>query len=169
LGISQMINKEKLKEAIEAYLEGSDKFLVDLRVNPRNNRIQVSLDGDSGVAIKDCALLSRHIESVFDREEEDFELEVSSVGVGTPLTMTRQYRVNVGRLIQLQLADDRKVRGKLLEVSEDGIRIEPETKTRGKKKKDPDTDPENVLGFAFADIVEAKIQPSYKQEEKTND
>lgn len=162
MGISQMIDREKLKEAIESYLEGSDKFLVDLRVNPRNNRILVSLDGDSGVAIKDCALLSRHIESVFDREEEDFELEVSSVGVGTPLTMVRQYRLNVGRLIQLQLADDRKVRGKLVEVHENGIRIEPENKKKGKKKKDPETDPENTLNFMFRDIVEAKIQPSYK-------
>jgi ribosome maturation factor RimP len=168
LGTTRMINREKLKDVIEAYLEGGDKFLVDLRVNPRNNRIQVSLDGDSGVAIKDCALLSKHIESVFDREEEDYELEVSSVGVGTPLTMIRQYRLNVGRLIQLLFADDRKVRGKLVEVRDDGITIEPESKKKGKKKKDPDTDPDNLLRFGFADFVEAKIQPSYK-EGKTND
>lgn len=159
---AEMIDKEKLKETIEACLEGSDKFLVDLRVNPRNGKILVLIDGDSGVAIKDCAGLSRHIESVFDREQEDYELEVSSAGIGTPLTMIRQYRLNAGRLIQVQLKDGKKVKGKMTEVLENGIRIEPESPKKGKKKKNPDTDPESLMTILFTDILEAKIQPSYK-------
>jgi ribosome maturation factor RimP len=161
LGITEMINREKLAETIQEHLEGSDKFLVDLKVNPRNNKILVLLDGDTGVSIKDCVKLSRHIESVFDRDQEDYDLEVSSAGIGTPLTMTRQYRLNLGRLIQLQLADDRKIRGKLAEILDNGIRIEPESPKKGKKKKNPDTDPENLITVLFTDILEAKIQPSY--------
>lgn len=157
-----MINKDKITEIINEYLSDSDKFLVQARVNPRNNKVMVFLDGDSGVAISDCAKLSRHIESFFDREEEDFELEVSSVGVGTPLTMVRQYRNNIGRLIQLTGPDDTKLRGKLVEVLRDGIQIEEEIPKKGKRKKEPDTDKEKLCFVPFADIREAKIQPSYK-------
>jgi ribosome maturation factor RimP len=37
------------------------------------------------VALQDCIDVSRAIESNLDREEQDFSLEVASVGVGSPL------------------------------------------------------------------------------------
>lgn len=155
-----MIDKAQLTERIHAYLEGSDKFLVDIRVSTRN-KVSIAIDGDKGVNIADCAQLSKHIESLFDRDKEDYELEVSSVGVGTPLTLIRQYRVNLGRLIAVFFPDDTKVKGKLTEVLDNGIRVEKEIAIKGKRKKNPDTDKDNVVFIAFDDIKEAKILPAY--------
>ena len=155
-----MIDKTRLSESIEAFLEGSDKFLVELRVSVRN-KITVAIDGDQGVHIADCAALSKHIESVLNRDEEDFELEVSSVGVGTPLRLLRQYQNNMGRLILILFLDDTKLKGKLVEVSDKGINIEKEIEKKGKKKKNPDTDKDHVVFIPYNEIKEAKILPAY--------
>ena len=64
-----MIEKIKILELVNGALEGSDKFLVNLKITP-DNRIFVDIDGDNGVNIDDCIALSRAIESQLDREEE---------------------------------------------------------------------------------------------------
>ncbi len=155
-----MIDKEKIASIVDAYLADTDKFLVDIRVST-TNRVSVSIDGDQGVTIADCAALSRHIESCLDRDQEDFELQVSSVGVGTPLTMTRQFRNNTNRLVSLLLTEDRKLRGKLVEVSDKGIKIEKEIVKKGKKQKNLATDQNDILFVPFSDIEETKILPYY--------
>ena len=160
LGIGDMIDKDKIASVVDAYLANSDKFLVDIKVST-TNRVSVSIDGDQGVTIADCAALSRHIESCLDRDREDFELLVSSVGVGTPLTMTRQFRNNINRLVSLMLTEDRTVRGKLVEVSDEGIKIEKEIMKKGKKQKNLVTDQNDILFVPFSDIHETKILPYY--------
>jgi ribosome maturation factor RimP len=39
------------------------------------------------------------MDSNLDREEQDYSLEVASVGVGFPLKLTRQYKKNIGRTL----------------------------------------------------------------------
>jgi ribosome maturation factor RimP len=51
----------------------------------------VTLDGDNGVALQDCIDVSKFMDSNLDREEQDYSLEVASVGVGS-LKLTRQYK-----------------------------------------------------------------------------
>lgn len=155
-----MINKDNIADIVHAYLAGGDLFLVSVRVSTRN-KVMVFIDGDHGVTISDCAGLSRHIEGTLDREKEDFELDVSSVGVGTPLTMTRQYKNNIGRLVSIALMDDTKLRGKLIGVDENGLRIEKEIKAKGKKKKNPDTDKDDVAFVGFDNMAEVKVLPQY--------
>ena len=86
-----MIEKIKILEIVNNALDGSEKFLVNLKITP-DNRIYVDIDGDNGITIDDCIELSRAIEGQLDREEEDFELTVSSAGADQPLKLTRQYR-----------------------------------------------------------------------------
>lgn len=155
-----MIDRDKLTDTINDFLLNSDKFVVEVKVSSRN-KVSVFIDGDNGVAISDCVALSRHIESKLDREMEDFELEVSSVGLGSPLILGRQYRNNIGRFITVFFHDDTKVRGKLVDVSEDAIRIEKEVVKKGKKQKNIVTSPDDIMEIAFPDIREAKIMPAY--------
>ncbi len=158
-----MISKEHLTTIVEAYLEGSDQFLVEVRVTP-SNKLMVFLDGDSGVSIGDCSRLSRHIEAALDREAEDFELEVSSVGVGYPLQLIRQYRNNIGRRLMVVNHEGEKVKGRLAEVSEDGIMLEKDKPPKGpKQKKEPDTDKDARLFIPLKDVVEAKVQVSFNR------
>ena len=72
-----MIDKEKVQSIVNQELEGTDLFLVDLKIG-KDNKISVFIDGDNGVTIQNCIDLSRKIESNFDREVEDFELSVFS-------------------------------------------------------------------------------------------
>jgi ribosome maturation factor RimP len=156
-----MIDQKRIEDIVNEYLEGTDKFLVSVSVRP-GNRVQVLLDGEKGILVVDCALLSKHIESFFDRDREDFEMEVSSVGVGSPLKLKRQYQINIGRNIMVMGHDLRKTRGKLLETSQDGIKIEKEA--AGKKKKKDEAEEDRFVFFAFNEIKEAKIQVSFSKD-----
>jgi ribosome maturation factor RimP len=75
-----------LKLTNESLKENPSLFLIDLAISG-NNVIKIHIDGDSGVKLNDCILISRFLEKNLDREENDFSLEVSSVGVERPLTL----------------------------------------------------------------------------------
>jgi ribosome maturation factor RimP len=135
-------------------LEGTDKFVVEVLVKP-GNRIYVFIDGDHGVTIEDCVRLSRFIESQLDRENEDFELNVSSSGADQPIRLPRQYPKNVGRSLHVKLADDQEVTGKLTAVDPSGIILDIPA---DKKKKIQ----EHSRTIAFELIREAKVIISFK-------
>ncbi len=150
-----MFNKKKVTNIIEDYFVDSDKFLVDVKITPQN-KIMVFIDGDKGVTISDCADLSKYIEKLFDREKEDFELEVSSAGIGKPLMVHRQYVKNIGRKIAVRTFDNEKIIGELKNVDENGLEIELIDSKAGKKKN---AVKENRSKFiSFNDIKEAKIK-----------
>ncbi|MCM0664818.1 MULTISPECIES: ribosome assembly cofactor RimP [Flavobacterium] len=112
-----MTFKEKVNGLItEALLEKPSVFLVDLAVSD-SFKISVGLDGDNGVALQDCIDISRAIENNLDREEQDFSLEVASVGVGTPLKMVRQYKKNVGRTL-IVTTNTEKIEAELVEAND---------------------------------------------------
>lgn len=158
-----MIEKVRIAVIVEEHLKDSDLFLVEVKVSGRN-KIMVFLDGDKGVPISSCVEVSRYIESQLDRDVEDFELEVSSVGVDTPLTMTRQFVKNVGREIVYTNAEGKKMKAKLIEASEVGITVEKEISKKNKKKKEEAEDP--VQKLSFDDIKDVKVQVSFKSSDK---
>lgn len=144
-----MIDKEKVQSVVSQELEGTDLFLVDLKIG-KDNKISVFIDGDNGVTIQNCIDLSRKIESNFDREVEDFELSVFSSGVGEPLKLNRQYKKNIGRNIEVITNEEgEKVVGELLMVDEEKIVV----KVQPKKKKDPIVEKEILID----NIKESKI------------
>lgn len=112
-----MTFKEKVNELItEVLLEKPSIFLIDLAISD-SFKISVGLDGDNGVALQDCIDISRAIENNLDREEQDFSLEVASVGVGSPLKMTRQYKKNVGRTLIVTTKTE-KIEAELVEAND---------------------------------------------------
>lgn len=117
-----MIEKIKILELVNNALEGSDKFLVNLKITP-DNRIYVDIDGDNGVTIDDCIELSRAIEGQLDRDEEDFALDVSSAGADAPLKLTRQLVKNIGREVDVVMFDGEKLTGELTAADEASITI----------------------------------------------
>jgi ribosome maturation factor RimP len=62
----------------------------------------------------------------------NFSLEVSSAGIEEPLKMIRQYKKNIGRLVEVVLNDETRYEGKLISVEDSAIQIEY---TEGKNKK----------------------------------
>ena len=149
----------EIVKTVEGLVEGllaaeQEYFLVDVRIKPTNN-VKVYIDGDQGISIEKCVRYNR---ALYKKLEEgglfpngDFSLEVSSPGLDEPLKLHRQYKKNIGRLVDLVLQDGSKIGGRLLEVSEDGIIVE-ETRGRNKKKE--------VINhtFLFDNIKTTKIQ-----------
>ena len=112
--------QDLLSLALEQY---PNIFLVDLKIS-NDKSINVILDGDKEVNIKDCINISRAIEFDLDRDEEDFSLEVASAGVGSPLKFPRQYRKNLGRKLEVISSDGFKFIGELTHVKEDAIELQ---------------------------------------------
>ena len=134
-----MIQKESIYELISKLLdENRDVFVVSLEVSPKN-KITLLIDSLSGLKVDDCVKFSRAVEFGLDREKEDFELEVSSPGIGSPFKVHQQYLKNVGRDVEVILKDGTTLKGKLAEVSDSEfsldaeIRIKAENKPRKKK------------------------------------
>ncbi len=130
-----MIEKNKIQELVEQWLEGKDYFLVDIAISS-DNKIVVEIDHADGVWIEDCVALSRYIEDHLNRDEEDFELEVGSAGLGQPFKVEQQYRNFIGKEVEVLTADGKKVKGLLKSV--DGrdfiVTVKEKVKVEGKKR-----------------------------------
>lgn len=111
-----MIDKTLLINTVKEALEGTDMFFVDARVTP-SNEITVEIDSASGVDIDTCAAITRKIESVFDRDVEDYELEVGSAGLTSPFKVYGQYAKNIGNDVEVLTRDGRKIKGVLAAVA----------------------------------------------------
>ena len=142
-----MIEKIKILELVGNALEGSDKFLVNLKITP-DNRIFVDIDGDNGVNIDDCIELSRAIEGQLDRDEEDFELNVGSAGADMPLKLPRQYRRHIGRDLEVTTFDGEHLEAELTAADDEGITL----RTHATKKV-----PSEENRLAYKDIKVAKV------------
>ncbi len=136
-------------------------FLVDLRIKPTNN-VKVFLDGDSGITIEKCVQVNRKLYRKIEESaiypDGDFSLEVSSAGLDEPLKLMRQYKKNIGRLVEIQLQDGTQKEGQLKDVSEEGIVLEvssgkPSNGKLPSKKKEISSQ-----SFLFNNIKSTKIQ-----------
>jgi ribosome maturation factor RimP len=113
-----VINVKKIRQLAEDFLEGSPGFIVDVKV-ASGNVIRIALENDDRTSITDCVELSRHIEGSFDREEEDFSLDVGSPGLDQPLKVLRQYLKIIGKQIAVNPIDGKKIEGELVSVEEE--------------------------------------------------
>lgn len=130
-----MIDKNVVKSLVEEWLDGKEYFLVDIEISP-DNRIVVEIDHAEGVWIEDCVELSRFIEDRLNRDEEDFELEVGSAGLGQPFKVPQQYINFVGEPVEVLDADGVKVKGTLksVEGNDFTVTVSEKVKVEGKKR-----------------------------------
>jgi ribosome maturation factor RimP len=154
-----MIDKNLVQETVEEHLKG-DEFVVDVTVSS-GNKIMVLLDADNGITIERCVAISRAIEQSIDREEEDFELEVSSAGLSESLRLPRQYKKNVGRSLEVVKADGQKLVGLLLDANDEAFTLEVESlvKLEEKKRKQKVINQHTLL---YADVKSALVVISFR-------
>ena len=120
----EMNFNRKVEDLLSLALEQHPKiFLVDLKISA-DKSIKVILDSDEEVNLKDCINISRTIEFAFNRDDQDFSLEVASAGVGSPLKFPRQYRKNIGRKMEVISTKGLKFEGELTDVKEDAIELQ---------------------------------------------
>ena len=95
-----MIDKNVVRSLVEEWLKDKEYFLVDVEISP-DDKIVVEIDHADGVWIEDCVQLSRYIEERLSRDEEDYELEVGSAGLGQPFKVEQQYVNYVGKEVEV--------------------------------------------------------------------
>lgn len=131
-----MIEKKIVESLVEEWLTDKEYFLVDVEVTP-DDRIVVEIDHAEGVWIDDCVSLSRFIEDHLDRDEEDYELEVGSAGIGQPFKVEQQYINNIGKQVEVLAADGKKYKGELTAVDGRSFTVKTQEKQTVEGKKRP--------------------------------
>jgi len=154
-----MITIDSIKKLTDSKIAEGTNFIVDIAIK-QGNKITVLLDNDNGVSIKDCVEMSRHIESNLDREKDDFELNVMSPGLTEPFKILRQYQKNVGKQIDVLTKEGKKLSGKLLFATEEGIELESKVKEKVESKKGKQLIINNIK-LTFNQIKETKIVISF--------
>ena len=131
-----MIDKNVVRNLVEEWLQDKEYFLVDVEISP-DDRIVVEIDHADGVWIEDCVELSRYIEDRLDRDEEDYELEVGSAGLGQPFKVPQQYVNFIGKNVEVLDSDGKKDKGVLKSVDGNDFTVTVAEKVKQEGKKRP--------------------------------
>jgi ribosome maturation factor RimP len=134
--------KQRTLEIVQEYLP-DDHFVVDISFKPayKTQKLSIILDGDQGVSIDTCSMISRKVGYFLEQENaiaEAYQLEVSSPGLDAPFTNLRQYKKNIGREVKIVLPEKVVKKGILEEVMDDETILFHEVLTpadKGRKAK----------------------------------
>ena len=94
---------------------GEGAYFIDVTVkgSERHRKIEVLLDADDGIRIHQCAYLSRRLRERFEGDDEllelvgeNFDLVVSSPGLGEPIVLPRQYIRHIGKFMRVTYSDE---------------------------------------------------------------
>ena len=153
--------KQKIEEFLQPLLENDKYFVVDIKVSLSrlNSKVTVLVDSDEGIRIDECTEISRKLGKELDEiMPEKYTLEVSSPGIDTPLKSERMYRKNIGRDLKVVLKEGKELKGKLEDLTAEGIVLIEDKKRTGKAKNDPII----PLNISFEEIKEAQVIISFK-------
>ncbi len=127
------MQESQLRDLVVPILAESGLELDDLDVTPVGRRwlVRITVDGDGpmgrGPLLDDIAAASQRISEALDTSpavgDAPFTLEVTSRGVGKPLTQPKHYRRSLGRLVRLWLPDG-EVEGRIRGVDEETVLVE---------------------------------------------
>lgn len=162
-----MIETEIKKFVLEKLEEPGfeDFYLLEVKYNPANKKVEVFLDSDSGMSLGVTSKINRFLQNKIDDMGllgEKYILDVSSPGIGKPLKLHRQYVKNIGRFMEITYTEnERNVRQKgiLTKVKEEGIIIQYDVKEKIKKKNVTRTVEQEI---AFSIISKAVVKVSFK-------
>ena len=155
-----MVEKKTVCQIVDEWLDGKEYFLVEVAISP-DDKIVVEIDHKEGVWIEDCVELSRYIESKLNREDEDYELEVGSAGIGQPFKVLQQYTNHIGKEVEVLRKDERKLCGVLKAADEQHFTVTVEKKVKPEGAKRPQLVQEDEM-LAYDEIKYTKYLISFK-------
>jgi ribosome maturation factor RimP len=147
-----MLQEKEIRKLAELVLKDSGLFLVDVNVR-KGNYIRVLIESIDGVNLEDCARINRLLEARLNRDQEDFELEVSSPGLNTPFKVFKQYLKNINKDVDVVMKDGMKISGKLVQVDNDGLTLDIDDQSKKDENKEKI---DGLKCLLFSDIKSTK-------------
>jgi ribosome maturation factor RimP len=120
---------ERVERALSPVVSGQGFDLEAVEVQPAGRRrlVRVLVDRDGGVTLDHIAsltsLLSHELDATDAMGEQPYVLEVSSPGVGRPLTLPRHWRRNRDRKVSLTTADGVAMLGRIADSDDRGVTV----------------------------------------------
>lgn len=125
-----MASREHLLDLLTPVVASTGLDLEDVEVSPAGKRrlVRVVCDKDGGVNLDDVAAVSGPVSAALDSTDAlgnaPYVLEITSPGVGRPLTQRRHWRRAVGRLVEVELSDGGQLQGRLTGEDDSGVDLE---------------------------------------------
>jgi len=150
-----MIDKVKIENLVKEFISGTELFLVAVKVSSAG-KITILADKKEGITIDECVSISRFIEKNLNRDEEDYELMVSSPGLDMPFMVKEQYFKSEGKNVEIISMEGTKFSGLLKNVTDGGFEIETEVKVKGQTKETKE------LSFNYDQVKSTRKVVSFK-------
>ena len=131
--ISESIIREKIQEAVSS----RGCFLVDVEVT-RDNDITIAIEStDSTVQMGDCVEIDKVFHELFNQDEEDYSLTITSAGLDQPFKVEGQFLKAVGTTVEVKFRGGKKLIAGLAAYNGDSITLRYSAKeaVEGSKKK----------------------------------
>ncbi|MET1088128.1 MAG: ribosome maturation factor RimP [Arthrobacter sp.] len=126
---------ERLRALLEPSVQANRLHLEDVAIIPGSHRVvhvvvDLPQEETGGVSLDVIADISKVLSDVLDNDPNDdgrpYDLEVSSPGVGRPLTEPRHWHRAKGRMVKVNVLQGDNVMGRIQSVDSDGVTLVPE-------------------------------------------
>ncbi|MFF1254048.1 ribosome maturation factor RimP [Pseudarthrobacter sp. NPDC058329] len=138
----------RLRALLEPSVQANRLYLEDVAIIPGSHRVvhvvvDLPQEETGGVSLDVIADISKVLSDVLDNDPGDdgrpYDLEVSSPGVGRPLTEARHWHRAKGRMVKVNVVQGDNVMGRVQSVDDGGVMIVPEIAVKkGMKPKQGD-------------------------------
>lgn len=151
--------RDRLLEVLTPVVAATGHDLEDVTVTSAGRRslVRVIVDADGGVDLDAVADVSRAVSEALDDDADGgaafagpYVLEVSSPGVDRPLTEPRHWRRNVGRLVQVPVADE-NLTGRIVDADDTRVTLDIDGAARE---------------IAWADLGRGRVQVEFNRAEE---
>ncbi len=146
-----------LTELLNPVVTRAGFVLEEVTVTPVGKRRLVSVVIDrenSNPSLDEVTVVSKEISVILDTYsqmgEMPFTLEVTTPGVDRPLTLPRHWKKNIGRLVKITPKQGDKFIGRILEVSDNQVKLELE---------------KELLTVDLGDVSRAQIEVEFNRKE----
>ncbi|WP_104042812.1 ribosome maturation factor RimP [Arthrobacter sp. ZGTC412] len=138
----------RLRALLEPPVQANRLYLEDVAIIPGSHRVvhvvvDLPQEETGGVSLDVIADISKVLSDVLDNDPDDdgrpYDLEVSSPGVGRPLTEPRHWHRAKGRMVKVNVVQGDNLMGRIQAVDDGGVMIVPEIAVKkGMKPKQGD-------------------------------
>jgi ribosome maturation factor RimP len=115
----------KVEKLVEPLMIDNNFELVDVEYLKEGAYwyLRVFIDKDEGIAVDDCAIVSRALSDILDEKdfiEDSYILEVSSPGLGRQLKKDKDFTRSIGEEVEIKLYRNMKIDqgGKMVSMKE---------------------------------------------------